>query len=561
MNIDRRLLPALTGLLLLLVLLPGALSARERTMGLILHDSLACTGYTLFAPMLYRTAYLIDIDGNLVNSWPGTLRPGLAAYFEEDGLLLRTGDLGNAYWSGGGRGGRVQLVDWEGNAVRTFDYSNAQRCQHHDVRRLPNGNVLMVAWEKKTAAEAIAAGRNPQLIYDAVWPDHIIEVDMNSGAIVWEWHAWDHLIQDYDYAKPNYGDPGAHPELIDINYVSNPVNPRADWMHTNTVAYNPELDQIIISVREWNEIWIIDHSTTTEEARGHTGGRYGKGGDLLYRWGNPRAYRRGTEADQKLFGQHDVQWIPAGLPGEGNILVFNNGPGRAVPPFSTIEELALPQDSAGFYHLGPDSAYGPESPVWTYQAPNPPDFYSGLISGCQRLPNGNTLICSGETGTFFEVTESGTEVWRYINPVSSNGPMQQGSSIPPGANTVFKVRRYPRDYPGFAGRNLDPRGPIEIYPQSVGDDELSQPAGVRLQAGPSPARHSAQVELTLATAGPVRLDVYNPLGQRVARLAAGSLTPGRHLFRWDCSRYPEGTFIVVGQTVAGTAQTRITVAR
>ncbi|MEO0085354.1 MAG: aryl-sulfate sulfotransferase [candidate division WOR-3 bacterium] len=561
MSMSCRRMPVLAVLCLLLVLLAGTLPARERTMGLILRDSLASEGYTLFAPMSYRTSYLIDMDGNLVNSWTGSYRPGLAVYLEEDGLLTRTCDMGNIYWNSGGRGGRVQLVDWEGNVVSYFDYSSSQYCQHHDVERLPNGNVLMVAWEKKTAAEAIAAGRNPQRIYDALWPEHIIEVDMNSGTIVWEWHVWDHLIQDYDSTKPNYGDPGAHPELIDLNFVSNLNNPRADWLHMNTVAYNPELDQLFLSSREWSEIWIIDHSTTTEEARGHTGGRYGRGGDLLYRWGNPRAYRRGTEADQKLFGQHDVQWIPSGLPGAGNVLVFNNGPGRAEPPFSTIEELVLPEDSAGFYHLGPDSAYGPAGPVWTYQAPEPSEFYSGLMSGCQRLPNGNTLICQGEAGKFFEVTESGQLVWVYINPVSPYGPMQQGSTIPPGWNQVFKVRRYPPDYPAFVGRNMDPQGPIEIYPQGLEGDRPPTVTGINLQVGPSPVRRTAQVSLTLNAAGPVRLDVFNTAGRRVANLANGHLPAGTHLFRWDCGSAPEGAFPVVCRTQAGTLQERITVVR
>src|SRR5690606_15913622 len=108
----------------------------------------------------------------------------------------------------------------------------------------------------------------------------------------------------------------------------------------NAIDYNPQLDQIMISTREFSELWIIDHSTTTAEAAGHTGGRSGKGGDILYRYGNPAAYNRGTRADQKFFYQHDAQWIEPGLPGAGNILVFNNGWNRVDgSSFSSVIEL------------------------------------------------------------------------------------------------------------------------------------------------------------------------------------------------------------------------------
>src|SRR5262249_47592681 len=108
------------------------------------------------------------------------------------------------------------------------------------------------------------------------------------------------------------------------------VRKNPDWMHINAVAYNAELDQVVLSSPNFCEIWIIDHGTTSEEARGHTGGHWGKGGDLLYRWGNPQAYRKGSNGEQRLFFQHNIQWIPPGLRGEGHLLVFNNG-GRRKP--------------------------------------------------------------------------------------------------------------------------------------------------------------------------------------------------------------------------------------
>ncbi len=285
---------------------------------------------------------------------------------------------------------------------------------HHDVKTLPNGNVLLIAWETKSRTEAIAAGRNPSYVSNSgLWPDHVIEVEPtgpSSGEIVWAWHAWDHLIQDYDASKANYGVVGDHPELIDINYVT---SSQQDLMHTNSIDYNAKFDQILISVHNYNEIWIIDHSTTTEEAAGHTGGNSGKGGDLLYRWGNPMTYDTGSTSDRKLFSQHDSSWIDDGCPGEGDILIFNNGANRPGSHYSSIDEITTPVNENGEYYLQPGSSYGPETQTWIYTANPPTNFYASHISGAWRLQSGNTLITNGETGLVFEVTPEGSTVWQY----------------------------------------------------------------------------------------------------------------------------------------------------
>jgi len=222
----------------------------------------------------------------------------------------------------------------------------------------------------------------------------------------------------------------------------------------------------VLSVRGCNEIWVIDHSTTTKEAVGHTGGKSGKGGDLLYRWGNPAAYKRGTMRDRQLFQQHDAQWIPPGYPGEGRILIFNNGYERG---YSSVEEIVPPVNASSRYALAADKAYGPAKPIWKYEASNPTDFFSSEISGAHRLPNGNTLICAGVIGHFFEVTAAGKTVWQYVNPVVRGGILAQGAV--PGKdmrghlwNAVFKIHRYAPDYPGLAGKELTPGQPIEANP-------------------------------------------------------------------------------------------------
>jgi hypothetical protein len=317
-----------------------------------------------------------------------------------------------------------------GTIIWEYTYSSDQAVLHHDIESMPDGNVLMIAWEYKSYDEAVAAGRNPKNVStDGLYPDMIIEVDPDTNSIVWEWHVWDHLIQDYDPAKANYGTVADHPELIDLNFVR--MNP--DWTHFNSVAYHEEFDQIMVSVHEFSEIWIIDHSTSTAQAAGHTGGNSDKGGDLLYRWGNPQAYDAGDSSDQKLFSQHDATWIDEGYPGDGNILIFNNGTKRPEGNYSSVEEITPPADASGNYSLTAGSAYGPAAAAWTYDLAA--EYYSSNISGAQRLPNGNTLICSGANSYFLEVTPDKQTVWEY----SYSG------------GDVFKVRRYGEDYSGLSG--------------------------------------------------------------------------------------------------------------
>jgi hypothetical protein len=452
-----------------------SLQAQQQTVGLFLNDSASFSGYTLYGTFDYPTIFLIDNEGSVVHFWNTDLGPG-TSYLLEDGKLLRIVRVPNPNFPSGASGGRVQIMEWDGTLVWDYAYSSEEYLQHHDIEMLPNGNVLMIAWENKTAEDAIQAGRNPDLLKGGkLLMDYVVEVEptgYSSGNIVWEWHTFDHLIQDYDSTKDNYGVVWEHPELIDINIV--PEGKVKTFTHFNAIDYNEALDQILIGEDGFREVWVIDHSTTTEETSGHTGGNSGKGGDLLYRWGNPQTYRAGNEDDQKLFRLHNAQWIDPGNPGEGNILAFNNGTGRPDGNYSSIDEIVPPVDENGNYELIPGSAYGPEEPVWSYTAENPTDFYASFISGAQRLPNGNTLICDGPKGIFFEVTPDKEIVWKYVNPVTLNGILTQGECIQVAGdariNRVFRILRYAPDYPGLAGRDLTPGESIELYPALLRGD-------------------------------------------------------------------------------------------
>ena len=421
-------------------------------------------GYTLYPGKHYGLTVLMDNEGRLVNKWMSDYEPGQSAYLLENGNMLRAALVKGKYNIGGGEGGRFEEFSWDGEMVWSMNYASQTYMSHHDFAPMANGHFLALCVEIKSKSEAIEAGFNPQLLRDdTVNPEFIIEVEkigVNDYRIVWEWHVWDHLVQDFDSTKDNYGNPKEHPELLDVN-AGNRRSP-AFWNHANSIDYNEALDQIILSIRGSSEFWIIDHSTTTAEAKTGNGGGSGKGGDILYRWGNPETYGRGTRDDRRLFQQHDAHWIPEGVPGAGNILIFNNGIDRPGTKYSSIEEVEIPVNADGSYPvLGPEEAFSPREAVWTYKAPNPQDFYSPEISGVQRLPNGNTLICEGIPGHFFEITPDLEIVWSFVNPLVVNSILKSGekAEIDPRGhpnNAVFKIHRYAPDYPGFEGKDLTP---------------------------------------------------------------------------------------------------------
>ena len=455
--------------------------------GLRLNGEGAFPGYTLFGPLNSHTIRLVDMEGETVHSWECDSAPGAWCYLLDDGTLLRLGrEDEDPQFKGGGIGGRIQRLAPDGTVLWHWQLASADRQQHHDVEPLPNGNLLVIAWERKDGREAVARGRDPRATHRTrgFWPDVVYEVKpvgTDDAEIVWEWHAWDHLVQDVDDSMPDHGLIARRPERIDINgdhrdqppmtaaelkeaeeleeqlralgYVGgadddeeDPDKNPGDWLHTNGVSYHPEYDLIALSTPHFSEIWVIDHSTTTEEARGSTGGRWGHGGDLLWRWGNPRRHGAGSDDDQHLQYQHDPTW-QTGPDGSLRLLLFNNGRDRVDgSSYSSVEELVLPFDPATGFRIGADGRYGPDEPVWTYSDGD--QFYSAFVSGAQRLPNGNTLICSGVPGRIFEVTRDGEVVWDYRNPHGGEiDPPEHAGRAPPLA--LFRATRLAPDHPGI----------------------------------------------------------------------------------------------------------------
>lgn len=467
------------------------------TRGVKINNDGLADGYIMFAVPNSPYVYLINRRGDVVHQWKGNYAV-LNAYLQDDGSLIQNAeDPDFPVFEGGGEAGRIQKISWDSKMLWDFEYATEQYLNHHDFSVMPNGHILTIAWEAKTADEVLAAGRKPKITpKGGLWPDKIVEIepqDKMHGRIVWEWHSWDHLIQNYDAKRANYGKLAEHPELINFNAGEDTLpksniskdsldilkrqgragrnasldNEGSDVFHFNAIKYNADLDQIAFSSPALSEIFIIDHSTTTEEAAGHKGGHSGKGGDILYRWGNPKNYDYGDSADRQLGFQHDIRWIEKGKPGEGHLMLFDNNHFKPFDTtydninYSAVYEIIPPLDNKGNYLREKGKAFGPEKPVWTYKAPDSLSFWSSFVSGAQRMYNGNTFVNEGAKGRFFEITKEGKMVWEYLNPYHGNIHMLNGDPIPAMGPVylTFRATFIPADHPAFKNKKLEPLHP------------------------------------------------------------------------------------------------------
>jgi hypothetical protein len=343
----------------------------------------AYEGYTFYASR--RTAKLIDMDGNTLHEWTSSYNVGANAYLLRDGSVLWPGD-DNQFQGGVLKSGRFQIINWDNEVTWNFSYWGSDFCPHHDIepvyytaddpKEVPNVLVISYVRQSSTMSDKVT---------------EIKPTGATTGEVVWEWNAWDHRVDNGS----------GHPEALGANSGGG----MGEWTHFNSVSYNRTLDQVAIDVKSFNEFIIVDHSTTIQEAAGSTGGTYGRGGDILYRWGNPGNY--GASGSRQLSGQHGTAWIIGSfafpgltLPGEGNILVYDNQNGRAV-------EIALPGSGDGVYPLENGAAYGPSGFQWTAGLDDAED-HEGSV---QRLPNGNTLICN-QNNNAIEVDSEGNTVWQ-----------------------------------------------------------------------------------------------------------------------------------------------------
>ncbi|MFK8056546.1 MAG: aryl-sulfate sulfotransferase [Saprospiraceae bacterium] len=431
----------------------------QRTVGLTNYTPAVSEGYLLFAPFNFNETYLIDPCGDLVQEWQHTESLGTASELLPNGNLLRTERMVSAV-NGAGVGGRFIEVDWDGRTVRSIELASDQLHAHHDFTVLPNGNLLVILWEVHDRADAISQGANEALLDSLIWSERVIELapTANSWSEVWRWRVWDHLVQDHSSTASNFGVVSENPRRLDLNMRGQYVDANLDWLHFNSVTVTPDGKQVILSARSTNEVYIIDHTTTTAEAASSTGGEFGLGGDLLYRYGNDHNYAENVTEPRPLYGQHDARIAVSG-PNEGSFSVFNNGVNRPGGEFTSIYRWVPRFDFAGDYLL--ENNVFP-APLEEEELPLDVSLYSSILSSAQPMETGGYVVNVGRLGAFFEFDRSGEELWRYVSPVGTSGPVRQG--LRPTGSTIFQVVHYPVDDPRLAGKNLTPEVPIELDP-------------------------------------------------------------------------------------------------
>ena len=426
--------------------------------GMSVNKTGALDGYLLLTSAFHNKHYLIDNQGRVAYEWA---QAGMLSRLLGDGKLL-VGKTDN----GGVPGSNIAELNHDGTEALAIALPHL----HHDVLKLADGNYMYIDSDFLPRDDAIAAGANPACL-PAVDPelakqpgielDSIVVVD-SDGVEVWRWDVRDHLIQDFDSSKANYGVVADHPERVDLNYglcrqhasFNNFLKSPHHLTHLNSIDYNAELDQIMITSRHFSEVWVIDASTTTAQAATDTDGTYGQGGRLLYRAGNPRAHRAGDKHDQTLFFPHNAHWIPAGLPGAGNVLVYNNGfehPGFRID-WASVDEWVLPEVGGEYVQVG--SGYMAPATVWSYFMPE----RTWLMSNAQRLSNGNTLVVEGEHGRITEVTPGGEVVWHYRSPLMRGTGVWSSRSEPSDSSAfwIYRSYKYPSDYAGIEALTLVP---------------------------------------------------------------------------------------------------------
>lgn len=341
--------------------------------------------------------YLINEKGEKVYQWEFDMNLGQDIELTDNGNLIGMFKVQDPSFGFGGQSGLIRKLDKNSAVLWQYKISDENEIAHHDLELLPNGNLLILVWKRidKSIANEVGFETN-----NDIFVEKIIELNPTNNSIVWEWDSWDHIIQNKNSALNNFGEANENKHKIDILYNStsdlHQFISQGDIMHANGLSYNQELDVIAVSVNFYSEVWFIDHSTTTEQAKTSNGGNYNKGGDLIYRFGNPSTY---GSVNQQIFDfNHHPSFINNGS--DFSLLIFNNNNKAGI---SKAMEFSLPNFN--------EIIDFETNPNLIFEYSNE-DMYFPRVGGAVRLPNGNTLICEGDYG-YWEVSAKGELLWKY----------------------------------------------------------------------------------------------------------------------------------------------------
>jgi len=399
-------------------------------------------GFTLFQSELHMKnssgAVLIDMNGNVVNRWKGL--DGFPNKMLPGGHVMGSTGVRNMKYAFQDMLDLVE-VDWSGKTVWKFEKYELVKDprqkprwmarQHHDYQREGNPvGYYVPGMEARSGGKTLILChknlKNPRISEKLLADDSIIEVD-RDGKLTWEWVCSEH-----------FDEMGFSPRAKKT-LAKNPNMQRAgggDWMHMNSIStlgpnrlydsgdrrFHP--DNIIWDGRQANIIAIIDRKT----------------GKIVWRLGPYFTAAKALRKLGQIIGQHHAHLVPRGLPGEGNLLVFDNGGaagyGASNPSSPTGLDNAR-RDFSRVLELDPLSL----DIKWQYPPPAPGPggsrLYSSFVSSAQRLPNGNTLITEGNGGRLIEITPEHEIVWEYVSPYRHRMLRM---------TLIYRAYRYPYDW-------------------------------------------------------------------------------------------------------------------
>ena len=356
-------------------------------------------------------ARLIDLNGNSIHEWKDAaghstlIDPAVNAgklghvlvtldTIEGKGTDLAPGQVNRRIAK------TVGELDWEGKVVWKFGENapGGAAQQHHDWARLPNGNTMVLA----NLLHPVKGFKQAQVLDDVIY-----EVNP-AGEVVWKWIASEH-IGEFGFT-PAELKLVRNADIADFLHVNNlkVVGPNR-WFAAGDKRFAPE--NLLFDARNANFIAII--AKNTGKIVWKLGPHYKTVGE------DQQLARNVPRPVDQISGQHDAHIIPEGLPGAGNLLVFDNqgvaGYPQAVVPRtggSRVLEIDPVKNEIIWQYSGEDSG----GPGWSFRSTN--------ISDARRLPNGNTFIDEGQSGRLFQVTRDGEIVWEYVNPYFRAGKDQ-----------------------------------------------------------------------------------------------------------------------------------------